>query len=215
MDAPLKRTCDFTSDYTTRHIPTWKKYLRSFAGKSHIHMLEIGTWEGRSACWFLQNILTHSTARITCIDTFAYSEICFKAYPYMRKIVPHLERRFAYNIRVLGAKKKVTKIKNYSQRYLRTLPLREIFDIVYIDGSHVACDILTDAVLCWPLLRTQGVLIFDDYRYCCLADPENALLKPKTAIDAFLTIFGDQLEILTKRGRQVLVRKTTPFVLDR
>jgi len=206
IHTPAPRTFDFTSDYTTRHVQNWAKYLRPFAGKPGIQFLEIGTWEGRSACWFLQHILTHQTAHITCVDTFAYSEICFKAYPYMRNIVPHLERRFDHNIHVLNAEKKVTKIKNESQRYLRYLPPKETFHIIYIDGSHVACDILTDAVLSWPLLQAGGVMIFDDYRYCCIADPKNSLLKPKTAIDPFIKIFQEQLAILS-RGRQVFLRK--------
>ena len=37
------------------------------------------------------------------------------------------------------------------------------FDLIYIDGSHTAADVLTDAVLAFQLLRVGGVMIFDDY----------------------------------------------------
>jgi hypothetical protein len=33
--------------------------------------------------------------------------------------------------------------------------------VIYIDGSHEPMDVLTDAVMSWPLLRSNGILIFD------------------------------------------------------
>ena len=47
---------------------------------------------------------------------------------------------------------------------LRRLPL-ESFDIIYIDGSHAVNDVLEDAVLSFRLLKPEGILIFDDYRW--------------------------------------------------
>jgi hypothetical protein len=32
-----------------------------------------------------------------------------------------------------------------------------MFDFVYVDGSHEACDVLSDSVLVWPMLKPQGV----------------------------------------------------------
>mmetsp|Transcript_28592 Transcript_28592/g.83687 ORF Transcript_28592/g.83687 Transcript_28592/m.83687 type:complete len:131 (-) Transcript_28592:330-722(-) len=39
----------------------------------------------------------------------------------------------------------------------------ESFDFVYVDGGHSPADVLSDAVLAFPLLRVGGVLVFDDY----------------------------------------------------
>jgi len=39
------------------------------------------------------------------------------------------------------------------------------YDIVYIDGSHVANDVLQDAVLVWQLVKVGGFMIFDDYPF--------------------------------------------------
>ena len=36
------------------------------------------------------------------------------------------------------------------------------YDIIYIDGSHEARDVLEDAVLAYRLLKIGGLLIFDD-----------------------------------------------------
>ena len=74
-----------------------------------------------------------------------------------------VERRFDHNLRVAHAAHKVTKIKATSREALRKLPF-ESYDLVYLDGSHMAADVLEDAVLSFPLLKPGGILIFDDYQ---------------------------------------------------
>ena len=39
---------------------------------------------------------------------------------------------------------------------------RRRFDFVYVDGSHLALDVLVDAALAWRLLSPGGVLVFDE-----------------------------------------------------
>ena len=40
-----------------------------------------------------------------------------------------------------------------------------LFDLVYIDGSHSAKDVLLDSLLAWRLLRPGGAMIWDDYEW--------------------------------------------------
>ena len=74
---------------------------------------------------------------------------------------------------------------------------KELFDLIYIDGSHTAPDVLTDAVLAFQLLRVGGVMIFDDYLWSMEAplyvDPLN---MPKPAIDAFTMIFMRKVRVM-------------------
>jgi len=51
-----------------------------------------------------------------------------------------------------------------SDAMLRDLP-HDHFDYISIDGSHEAADVLSDAVLSWPLLKTGGLICFDDYEW--------------------------------------------------
>lgn len=37
------------------------------------------------------------------------------------------------------------------------------FDFCYIDASHAPEDVLRDAILAWPLMKSGGVIMFDDY----------------------------------------------------
>ncbi len=57
----------FTADWFSSHIPHWERLLRPLAGQP-IQALEIGSYEGRSAVWLLQEILTHPESRLTCVD---------------------------------------------------------------------------------------------------------------------------------------------------
>ena len=67
------------------------------------------------------------------------------------------------------------------------------FDFVYIDGSHLATDVLEDAVLTFRLVDGGGSIVFDDYDWGQDLDEE---LRPKPAIDVFLRVFRHRYELL-------------------
>lgn len=189
----------FTRDWFSENISTWKKYLQEFIDRPGLHILEIGSWEGRSTCWMLENILTHPSAKITCIDTFKGSE---EHKNYQENYLESLEDRFDRNIAITGAASKVQKRVGYSQEVMRSLPLNA-YDMLYIDGSHLACDVLADAVLGWGLLKVGGLCIFDDYNFLFSENPGQ---NPQIAIDAFVSSFRPKLKLLHK-GNQVILQK--------
>ncbi len=177
----------FTTDWFGGHIPVWQSYLSHLAGVPSIRFLEIGCFEGRATIWLLGNILTHETARIDCIDPF---------------ILLGAENNFDHNVKVALAEHKVRKIRGCSQEIARGLPLNH-YDAIYIDGSHIASDVLEDAILAFRLLKPGGIMIFDDYEWNWYNDPQ---LQPKMAIDAFLNVYQRKYELLHK-AYQVLIRK--------
>lgn len=176
----------FTEDWFSSHIRIWEQLLTEFKGKADVRYLEIGVFEGRSAIWMLENILTHPSARLTALDLFP----------------DDLQERFVSNIDKSGFRDKVELLKGKSQERLRQLPV-ESYDLIYIDGSHRAKHVFLDAALSWDLLKDGGLLIFDDYLWNIKFPAD---LIPKGPIDTFLMAFGDELELLHK-GYQVVVRK--------
>ena len=71
------------------------------------------------------------------------------------------------------------------------------FDVVYVDGSHEATDVLTDAVMSFHLLRVGGLIIFDDYLWSMNpVGQQDAFGMPKPAIDAFINIFQRKLYVI-------------------
>lgn len=153
-------------------------------------MLEIGSYEGGSAIWFLDNVLTAPDATLTCVDPFLDASY---------------ELRFDHNIRRSGEQGKVTKLKGFSEAVLPELP-HESFDLIYVDGSHRAVNVLMDAVLAWRTLKPGGTMIFDDYRWM----PENPPhLRPQMAIDLFLETFEGEYELLLKDYQVAVERRAT------
>lgn len=178
---------DFSDDYTTSHEPVWKSHLAEFFDRPNIHLLEVGVFQGRSTLWFLQNVATHATSRITCVDSFSRSGG---------------ETRFDHNMKVSGVADRVVKIRGLSADVLPELT-GQSFEVIYVDGSHQAADVLMDAVLCWALLKPRGVMIFDDYLW---EMHRPASRRPKMAIDLFLSIVGDQARMLHKDYQVVIAR---------
>lgn len=89
--------------------------------------------------------------------------------------------RFLNNIEPF--KNKIQIIKSYSYDgliLLNHLGSKEIFDIIYIDASHMSKDVIGDALLSFPLLKVGGVMIFDDYDLNI--EPNNT----KLGVDCFL-----------------------------
>jgi predicted O-methyltransferase YrrM len=186
---PVEAKYKFRFDGVSTNAQVWSKYLKEFAGKPNIHALEIGSFEGRSALWFLANVLTHDASTITCIDLFG----------------DDIDATFDKNVKVSGLGHKLTKLKGDSKVVLRTL--KNNFDFVYIDGSHVAKDVLVDAVLVWDLVKPGGMIIFDDYGLRRTPnDNQSAALIPQPAIDAFLKVFRHYIDVL-HQDYQVIVRK--------
>src|SRR5262245_2089799 len=60
----------FTRDWFSHNIECWQRWLAEFNGKPRIRALEIGSFEGRSTTWLLENVLTGETSHIDCIDPF-------------------------------------------------------------------------------------------------------------------------------------------------
>ncbi len=178
----------FTLDCGSSHLaPIWTLQLSGLKDKENAHLLEIGSFEGSSALWFLENILTHPSSRITCVDMFEnrLDEI-----------------RFDHNIAISGFSSRMTKCKGRSQEVLKLFK-EDDYDVIYIDGSHRAADVQADASLSWPLLKRGGIIIFDDYLWSPDYPPEE---RPQMAIDNFLIDFSSQIEILHKEY-QVIVRR--------
>jgi len=179
---------EYTTDWVSDDAKVWIKYLEPLVGKPGVRGLEVGSYEGRSAIWFLDNVLTADDAKMVCVDVFLDAPI---------------EARFDANIEASGRAAKVRKIKGDSKFVLRRMKPFS-YDFIYIDGCHAASCILADAVLSWLILKPGGVLIFDDYGEFSTWRVSS---RPKTAIDAFVQIFADQLEVLHEDDSTYVVRR--------
>ena len=164
--------------------------------------LEVGSFEGRSTVWITENMMEEGDY-LTCIDTWEGGE------EHGDEDMGTVEERFDNNVAMLEFNfpdRHVSKSKGASYYRLAEEVASngtDDYDFIYIDGSHTAPDVLTDACMAWPLLKPAGLMVFDDYMW---GNPRDALHRPKIAIDAFTTIFGETAEIIHV-GYQLVVRK--------
>jgi predicted O-methyltransferase YrrM len=187
-----------TTDWTSRFFPIWASFLAP-RREEPLEILEIGSWEGRSAIFFLQYL---KNCRMTCIDTFCGSPE-HRLVPRWSEALPHVEERFDSNLAEFDGR--VEKIKSTSREALaRLITEGRGFDLAYIDGSHHSADVLADAVFTWPMIRNRGIVIFDDYEWRFFPSPVE---HPKPGVDAFLSVRPDQYREL-HRGYQLIIEKT-------
>lgn len=166
--------------------------------KQDLFFLEIGTFEGMAAIWMLNNVLTNPTSRLHIVDPFMYLGIGNKSIDFNQ-----VKANFMENIKPYMDKVKI--FEGTSEQRLPEIISGDMpaYDAIYIDGSHKARDVMLDAVFSWIALKPNGILIFDDYVW---GGQYPMYMRPKPAIDAFLSAYQDELELLEK-GSQVFVRK--------
>lgn len=190
---------EFTEDWFVYGRNLWPgltQFLPANSGPRRF--LEIGSFEGRSTVWLIENMMK-SFDEIVCIDTWAGGEEHFMN-------MGDVEKRFDANVALAMTRfpnVKVTKVKDASYYGLARQMGWLMFDFIYIDGSHQAPDVLADAVMGWKLLREGGVMVFDDYLW---GNPKNPLHRPKPAIDAFTEIHAGELSFI-HLGYQLVIKK--------
>jgi predicted O-methyltransferase YrrM len=178
---------EFTQDWFSSNIPTWQFLLAKVKPR---RILEIGSYEGRSACFLIEQVASERPIELHCVDKWGGKA--------------EVEQRFDRNIEIAisAAPQSVTFRKHKNSSSLALVQLlaegyRETFDFIYVDGSHAAPDVLADAVLGFELASIGAAIVFDDYLW--QRDPTGVpdhYSMPKPAIDAFVNIYRRKLEIV-------------------
>lgn len=177
---------EFSNNWFSGNIPLFARFLAGLKDRP-CRLLEIGSYEGRSATWLIDHIATHPSAVIDAVDACEH-------------------RKLRRNLAATGHADKVRFHLGLSAVVLRTLPV-DSYNFAYIDGCHWTVNVLEDAVHAFRLVKAGGIMAFDDYSW---DDPlQNQEGRPKEAIDAFLSIYRDQIELL-HRDNQVWIRKKLP-----
>jgi predicted O-methyltransferase YrrM len=185
---------EFSVDWFAPFEPIW---LQMFAQMVPVpkRILEIGSYEGRSATWLIKHAFTPNfPAALYCVDTWE------GGIEHNAAAMPDVESRFDRNIAMARAAHpwvEVVKLKGISKLVMAGLLSQghqTSFDFIYIDGSHQAADVLSDLVIAFDLCRVGGLIACDDYLW--QFSEKNPLLMPKLGIDAFVNCFGDKVSVV-------------------
>jgi hypothetical protein len=190
-DTGESRGGGYTIDWLTHNLPIWVDLFAEFInpnGTPNLRILEIGSHEGRSALWWLNNLLRDKSSQIVCVDPWDTD--------------PEVEKRFDVNIALSGKSNQVKKLKGLSRNFVPYITDRSL-DIAHIDGSHEGRDVILDGLMVLPKMKPGGIILFDDYKW---ENPDGLRVHlPEPAIDAFLELCDDQVEVIHK-GYQVAVK---------
>ena len=191
---------EFTKDWFSQAPEVWTHIIPMLPGEPGERcFLEIGSFEGRSTVWIGEHMMKEGDY-LWCVDTWRGGE------EHSAEDMGEVQQRFLRNMEKL---ENLKPLDWYAIRETSVMALGEkihehyIFEFIYIDGSHQAKDVLTDACMAWQVLAPGGIMVFDDYVW---GDPRDILHRPKIAIDAFVNIFAEDLTVVHS-GYQLVVKK--------
>jgi predicted O-methyltransferase YrrM len=196
---------EFSQNWFEYGEKLWPNLIHQLPQRPKRKFMEIGSFEGRSAVWMMENMMTPEDS-LYCIDTWEGGR------EHNQLDMDMVKTRFDANISKASWKTKIPQLNIHAIRetsssalslYLRFHRADDGWDFIYIDGSHDAQDVLRDALMAWELLLVGGVMVLDDYLW---GDPSKPLLRPKMAIDAFVNICAPQISFM-HIGYQVAIRK--------
>ena len=118
------------------------------------NILEIGSYEGASACHFSDILLDNPNSSLTCVDPFCLDDVTTP--------LNNNTKQLFYN--------NISKSKNYSKVIIKELYSTEFYiqndkkyTFIYIDGSHLLEDITIDFENCLKIIENNGIIWMDDY----------------------------------------------------
>jgi predicted O-methyltransferase YrrM len=199
---------DFKHDWFSLIRHEWAELTAPIRGQK-LRILEVGCFEGASTTWMLDNLMSHPESNITAIDHFRggmdHHDQPTESYDKFEAI----EARFRSNVSKCAEVSKLRLIKASSDDGLLTLRNEGAhFDFIYIDASHVALDVLHDAVLCWRMLDEGGTLVFDDFSWKGFNED---CYNPLPAIAGFLRCAAPEMQLKTTES-QVWVKKVANHI---
>lgn len=184
---------EFTKDFFTKNIDNFKRVLEILGGVEHA--LEIGSYQGRSACWMLQHMIT-DTGTLICVDPFTHQDLEPWSWDFPHQNNADIAARFWRNINEHKKPHQCIELMT-SRSYPALAELitrKQRFDFIYVDGNHSAATVLADACMAFGLTRVGGIILFDDYfNYFFDAGPARTLDHCKISIDAFVNLFADYI----------------------
>ncbi|WP_428484561.1 class I SAM-dependent methyltransferase [Rhodopila sp.] len=187
----------FSHDWFSDKIWSWHEVLAPFRDRS-VNWLELGAFEGRSIV-FAAEYLPRS--RLVALDHFELKKGWTSTQD--NTLSEDSETSFDHNVSSYGDRVRKIAMKSW-QGLTLLVEEKAKFDIIYLDASHCAPDVLADATIAWRLLEVGGLFIFDDF-LLDLWDWDKGPVGP--GVLQFLKTIPDAYEWV-HAGWQVVVRKT-------
>jgi hypothetical protein len=199
VSTPLEvNVADYPNWFAKSAIDNFATYLIQDTGLPNLKYLQLGAFTGDASVWLMENILTDSSSHLFDVDTWQGSdEIDHKSmdfddvYSVYKKKVKDLS---------------ITSVAMRTDDYL--IRVREVFtesfDFIYIDADHTTVGVLMDAELSWPLLKSSGIMAFDDLTWGADLPPSQS---PKAGILLFAERHKDEFDLIVANTQYWIKKK--------
>lgn len=176
----------------------FETYLAEFKDKPNLKFLQLGVFTGDATVWLCNNILTDKSSKLIDVDTWEGSDE-----------ESHAEMDFSDVYQVYQEKVKdlpVVSVVSDTHKYL----IRQLdnfigaFDFIYIDADHTTVGVLLDAELSWSLLKSGGVMAFDDYTWGRDLPPSKT---PRPGILLFVERHKEEIDTLVINSQYWIKKK--------
>lgn len=163
---------------------TWVEHVAPRLQEEPVTWLEIGSYEGQSTHFTLENLLNNDWSSLTCVDPFD------KEARELVRWGGNVDYELSFDANV-GWSSKVNKIKCKGQVAMASMieSRHPNFNGIYIDSDHAEDVVRTEIQLAWQLLRPGGILVLDDYGSA--SDP-----GVRAAADPFVAEKKDEICVL-------------------
>ncbi len=193
-DKKFTDDCDWLSPF----ILEWNLYKKLFDGLDNKRCLEVGSFEGRSTIYFVENYCNGKNSYVDAVDTWLGSRDIKKDYSltsydrFINNLGPYIK---THRVNIHQGQSSDVLMKLLSEVKEGK---REKYDFIYIDASHDAKDVFMDIALSWVLLKKDGLMFFDDYELGEHVFMDQPWFTPRPAIDGFLNSYFTMYKILDK-----------------
>lgn len=179
------------------NVAIWKKFFhKEKLIKKNINYLEIGSYEGRSSVFVLESL---PNSYGIFVDPFIeYDET--KRWNLEHNSFSKIHENFLLNISNFEGRYKFYRC--LSDEYF--IQSKDLFDLIFIDGSHYGPDVYKDAMNGFKILKKDGYIIFDDFFWFAYDQIEE---NPMGGILKFISENKKNL-ILKYVSSQLIVQKT-------
>lgn len=186
-------------------IDNFATYLIQDAGLRGLNYLQLGAYTGDASVWLMDNILTHPTSYLTDVDTWEGSDeeehksMDFEDvfHTYLRRLSDAEKYGRCYNYRTTTTNFLLSKLAE--QQHLRIE-----YDFIYVDADHTTVGVLLDAELGWRLLKSGGIMAFDDLTWGEHLPPSQS---PKAGILLFAERHRSEFDLVVANTQYWIKKK--------
>ena len=175
-------------------------YLIQDTGLPDLNYLQLGAYTGDASVWLMENILTHPSSHLTDIDTWQGSdEEEHKSINFEDVYNTYLYRTDEYE-----HEGKLRHYRTTTTNFLLSAPTEFKYDFIYIDADHTTVGVLLDAELSWPLLKSGGIMAFDDLTWGEHLPPSQS---PKAGILLFAERHRQEFDLVVANTQYWIKKK--------